>query len=44
VVSSLSNYYLGGNSISTVAVFVILIVVLLLKPSGFGGRTELVRV
>jgi branched-chain amino acid transport system permease protein len=44
LVSSLSNYYLGGNSISTVAVFAILVVVLLVKPSGFGGRTELVRV
>lgn len=44
VVGSLTNYYLGGGSVSTVAIFAILIVVLLLKPSGFGGRTQLVRV
>lgn len=44
VVSALANYYLGGGSVSVVAVFAILLIVLLLKPTGFGGRTELLRV
>jgi branched-subunit amino acid ABC-type transport system permease component len=39
----LTNYY-GGGSISTVAVFAVLIVVLLVKPSGFGGKLQLSRV
>lgn len=44
LVSGLANYFLGGGSVSTVAVFAVLIVVLLLKPSGFGGRVLLSRV
>jgi branched-chain amino acid transport system permease protein len=43
LVSALTNYY-GGGSISTVAVFAVLIVVLLVKPSGFGGKLQLSRV
>jgi branched-chain amino acid transport system permease protein len=44
VVGGLADYYLGGGSIDVVAVFALLIVVLLLKPSGFGGRLELRRI
>jgi len=44
VLGALANYYLGGGSVSVVAIFAILVVVLLLKPTGFGGRTELLRV
>lgn len=44
LVGGLANYYLGGGSVSTVAIFAVLIVVLLLKPSGFGGRVLLSRV
>jgi branched-chain amino acid transport system permease protein len=43
VIVSLANHFFGG-SISTVAVFVVLVVVLLVKPSGFGGKFELSRV
>lgn len=44
VVGGLANYFLGGGSVSTVAIFAVLIVVLLVKPSGFGGRVLLSRV
>ena len=44
VVGSLANFYLGGGSVSVVAIFAILVLVLLLKPTGFGGRTALLRV
>jgi branched-chain amino acid transport system permease protein len=44
LVGAMANYFLGGGSVSTVAIFAILILVLLLKPTGFGGRVELVRV
>lgn len=44
VVGGLANYFLGGGSVSTVAIFVVLILVLLFKPSGFGGRVLLSRV
>ncbi len=44
LVGGLADYYLGGGDISTVVVFGILVVVLLVRPSGFGGSRGLARV
>ena len=43
LIESLANHYISGSA-STLAVFVVLVVVLLAKPSGFGGRFEISRV
>jgi branched-chain amino acid transport system permease protein len=43
LIVSLSSHFING-SVSTVAVFVVLVVLLLVKPSGFGGKFEISRV
>lgn len=43
LIESLANHFVAG-AVSTLAVFVVLLVVLLVRPNGFGGKFEVSRV